>query len=215
MARRPASETGDTEAQLRKVSFRLFGQFGYDGVSLVAIAREAGLTKSALYGHFSGKGALYCDCMTQLVGLFDTHVLEFARTSDDPLMRVILLFKGLQHLSSDNRIADGVGGYWLKPSTAAVPEAREVLASFERHAREQISVYVIAAQHAKSLKQNAPPEEIAQAFIAIIEAVVLPLGERDTQRQAEVVSVLAKIFFEAYAPDEETRSTAREVMAGP
>lgn len=214
MARRPASEMGDTHAHLRNVSFRLFGQFGYDGVSLVAIAREARLTKSALYGHFSGKGALYSDCMTQLVALFDAHVLQLACSSSDALMRVILMFKGLQHLSMDSRIANGVGGYWLKPNTAAVPEAREVLTSFEHQARKQIGTHVIAAQQAHRLKHNAPPEEIARAFIAIMEAVVLPLGERDTSGQAQLVSVLAKIFFEAYAPDEETRLTASNIMLG-
>lgn len=213
MARRPVSETGDTHARLRDVSFRLFGQFGYDGVSLLVIARQANLTKSALYGHFSGKSALYCDCMTQLVALFDAQVLSFAQASADPLARIIRLFKGLQHLSTNSRVAEGVAGYWLTPNSAAVPEARNVLTTFEAQAQEQVRAHMVAAQQAGQLKQNAPPEEIAQAFIAIMEAVVLPLGERDTQGQARLVGVLAKIFFEAYAPDESIRELVAGVLA--
>jgi len=213
MARRPASETGNTHAQLRDISFRLFGQAGYEGVSLVAIAREARLTKSALYGHFASKGELYADCMRQLVALFDAHVLALARAADDPLTRILLLFKGLQNLSVDSRVADGVGGYWLKPSSEGIAQARDVLTAFEREAREQASRIFIEAQQAGQLKQSAPPEEVAQAFIAIMEAVVLPLGDRDTHAQARLVGVLAKIFFEAYAPDEATRVSAMQTLA--
>ncbi|MBO9471302.1 TetR/AcrR family transcriptional regulator [Endozoicomonas sp. G2_2] len=212
MARRPVSETGDTHAHLRRVSFRLFGQFGYDGVSLLTIAQAAGLTKSAMYGHFAGKQALYADCMTQLVALFEAHVLDTAGTADDALERVILLFRGLQNLSTDERVADGIGGYWLRPNTADVTDAREVLKHFETRARDVVEAYVVEAQAAGRLKQNAPPKEIARAFIAIMEAIVLPLGERATSDQSELVSVLAKIFFEAYATDTTTIERARAVL---
>lgn len=211
MARRPASETGDTYAHLRRVSFRLFGQFGYDGVSLLSIARQAGLTKSAMYGHFDSKEALYADCMTQLVALFEAHVLGTALAAADSLERVIELFRGLQSLSCDERIADGVGGYWLRPATAEVSAARAVLKRFEQDARERIETYVNDAQIAGRLKRSAPADEIAGAFIAIMEAIVLPLGERATLDQSRLVSVLAKIFFEAYAiaPDTIVRVIAR------
>ncbi|MFN8028074.1 MAG: TetR family transcriptional regulator [Acidimicrobiia bacterium] len=47
-----------TRRQLIGVAGDLFIERGYDAVSLKDIADEAGLTKGAIYGHFSSKGQL-------------------------------------------------------------------------------------------------------------------------------------------------------------
>ena len=44
---------------IRDAAARLFLKLGYGGVSMDAIAREAGVCKQTLYSHFGGKGALF------------------------------------------------------------------------------------------------------------------------------------------------------------
>lgn len=51
-------KSAKTRRQLLAVAGRLFIERGYDAVSLKDIADEAGLTKGAIYGHFSSKGQL-------------------------------------------------------------------------------------------------------------------------------------------------------------
>ena len=53
---------GTTREKILEASLRLFARDGFEAVSTSAIAGELGMTKSALYKHFSDKQALF-DCL--------------------------------------------------------------------------------------------------------------------------------------------------------
>lgn len=46
---------GDTKERILEVSLELFAQSGYLGTSMSDIAHQLGITKSALYKHYTGK----------------------------------------------------------------------------------------------------------------------------------------------------------------
>ena len=48
-----------TRAQLVVIATRLFADHGYEGTSIEAVLREAGVSRGSLYHHFAGKEALY------------------------------------------------------------------------------------------------------------------------------------------------------------
>jgi AcrR family transcriptional regulator len=48
-----------TRAQLIAIATRLFAAHGYEGTSIEAVLREAGVSRGSLYHHFAGKEALY------------------------------------------------------------------------------------------------------------------------------------------------------------
>jgi AcrR family transcriptional regulator len=73
-ARLPAAAR---RAQLLEVARRVFGQDGYRGTSMEAIAEAAGVTKPVLYQHFSSKHALYASLLEQELGQL-TNDLERA-----------------------------------------------------------------------------------------------------------------------------------------
>lgn len=50
--------SSDTEAKIVQSALELFVRKGYHGTSIVDITNKVGLTKGALYAHFSGKGEL-------------------------------------------------------------------------------------------------------------------------------------------------------------
>lgn len=55
-----------TQAALRAVGRKLFGQLGYEGTSLGAICSEAGVTTGALYHHFGDKKGLFAAVAEEL-----------------------------------------------------------------------------------------------------------------------------------------------------
>ncbi len=55
-----------TQATLRAVGRRLFGQLGYEATSLGAICQEAGVTTGALYHHFGDKKGLFAAVAEEL-----------------------------------------------------------------------------------------------------------------------------------------------------
>ncbi len=59
-----------TKQELIKIAARHFAKRGYEGISLDEIAKEAGITKPAIYYHFKNKAQLYqAVLMERLLGL--------------------------------------------------------------------------------------------------------------------------------------------------
>jgi AcrR family transcriptional regulator len=57
----------DTKAALLQAAVRLFAENGFAGTSIRAIAREVGLSESALYAHYGSKQAIF-DAATERLG---------------------------------------------------------------------------------------------------------------------------------------------------
>lgn len=210
MGRRPASEQGDTLAEIRDAAFTLFGRYGYDGVSMLNVARAAGVTKAALYWHYDGKPALYADCMRQLTALFREHVFSHLLAERDPLARLLAVFTGMGTLLEDERVREGVAGYWLQPATADVPEARAVQLEFEESSAALIARSLSQAGEAGQLDLRIPVQDMADAFIATMEAIILPLRRNTPERSRRLIQVLAHTFFRAHADGSRLAEIATE-----
>lgn len=60
----------DTRTKILKSAGKVFGELGYEGATLDIIAEDAGLTKGAVYWHFSSKGDLFIELInTSLTNL--------------------------------------------------------------------------------------------------------------------------------------------------
>ena len=206
MARRPAADQGDTLNTIRQAAFSLFGQYGYDGVSMLAVARAARVTKAALYWHFDGKQALYADCMRQLNALFGEHVLGAMRAGSTPIRRLQAAFDGMATLLDDARVRRGVAGYWLTPSTADVADALAEQAQFERVSSRLIAQTIGQAVAAGELRLDIPVQDMAETFIGTMEAIVLPLRRNEPERGRRMIDVLSHTFFQAYASGQASRA---------
>jgi len=216
MARPADSHPGETRKRINEAAFRLFGRFGYDGVSMTRVAKDSGVTKAALYWHFDSKEALYAEAMRHLVSVFETHVFEAIARERDPVERIFTMFAGLEHLVDDPRLAQGIAGFWLKPSTAAVAAATAVQDDFEAAAADAIEIALDEAREAGALGMEGSTHDMARAFIALMEAIVLPLGHRSARDHRRLVRVLAHIFFQAHAQAPElAKRAARSLEAQP
>lgn len=60
------TNAASTQAALRAVGRRLFGELGYEATSLGAICSEAGVTTGALYHHFGDKKGLFAAVAEEL-----------------------------------------------------------------------------------------------------------------------------------------------------
>ena len=199
MARPADINPGETRKRIHEAAFRLFGRFGYDGVSMTRVATESGVTKAALYWHFESKETLYAEAMRHLVSVFETHVFEAVAREHDPVERIFAMFSGLEQLVEDPRLAQGIAGFWLKPSTADAAHAMVVQEDFEANAAEAIEIALDNARDAGALGVEGSTHDMARAFIALMEAIVLPLGHRSARDHRRLVRVLAHIFFQAHA----------------
>jgi AcrR family transcriptional regulator len=84
MGRPPLDEVaeGERRQHIVEAAFRLFAHRGYAAVSLDDIAGEVGVTKAALYHHFSSKEELYAE---MLCATLDAIAAAIRRVVDLPL----------------------------------------------------------------------------------------------------------------------------------
>src|SRR3954447_20271227 len=59
-----------------------FGERGYEGASMSAIAREAGVTKSVIYDHFPSKAELHKALIEHQARELQAHVAEAVAAKD-------------------------------------------------------------------------------------------------------------------------------------
>lgn len=214
MARKPASEQGDTFEDIRAAAFAQFGRYGYDGVSINKIAAAADITKAAIYWHYDGKKELYLDCLAMLYDLFRTHILQAMSTAQTPAMRIMRMFEGVGQLLHDPRIRDGVAGYWLEARTEALPEADTLREHFEEEAVTFLAATLAEGVSAGEFTMTLSPRDMAHAILSLIEASVLPLRHNTPAQTRALLGSLAHTFFRAHAPDPHLATLALDVGAG-
>ena len=208
MGRRPASEQGDTLEEIRTAAFRLFGRYGYDGVSLNRVAKDSGVTKAALYWHFDGKAALYVACLAQLYERFGHHVFQPMKDADGPIPRLVELFRGILRLLDDPMIRGGVAGFWMTPSSTEVPDAATVRTQFAGFARTMLSGTIATGIERGDFRAIVEPDAMADAIVAIVESIVLPLQSEDQAHVRRLLWTLAHTFFVAHCASEEKAQLA-------
>lgn len=198
MARRRLEEQGDTQEEILSAAFRLFGRFGYDGVSMAAVAAEAGVKKASLYYHYKSKEQLYYDSAQRLYALFDELVLApMSSTAGGALPRFLALFDGVKRLIAEPRLADGIAGYWLAPSTADLIESRSAHEAFKERATHAIASVMEDGLEAGQLHYQGEVRMLARSVLAVIEVIALPLRGQDDEA-AKVIDHLGGTFIRAY-----------------
>jgi AcrR family transcriptional regulator len=70
--------------KILEVSIRLFAEFGFEGVAMRQIAKEAGITIPAIYHHFGNKEALYRAVEMHLYSKHAEVLLEVLHSDADP-----------------------------------------------------------------------------------------------------------------------------------
>ncbi|MGH8441454.1 MAG: TetR/AcrR family transcriptional regulator [Nevskiaceae bacterium] len=211
MPRRRARGPSDVPQALRERAFALFGRHGYEGVSIGALGKAAGLSKGALYWHFDNKQQLYLDCERQLHAMFNHYIFDPMRAQRDGVTRILALFTGLDRLLRDPRVTQGVAGYWLIP---ARPETAPILA--ERRVFEAACVETMKETLRMGVEQGrfdykGDLDDMARAIIALMEAVVLPMRQQAPEEVHRTLGVLARALFRAYATEDDLLKLTRSL----
>ncbi|MCP3802961.1 TetR/AcrR family transcriptional regulator [Allokutzneria sp. A3M-2-11 16] len=78
-----------TTAALHTTARRLFAEHGYPNVGLETIAQAAGVTKGALYHHFSSKAALFRHVLARIQDEVGERVHQAADAHPDPWTQLV------------------------------------------------------------------------------------------------------------------------------
>ena len=80
-----AAQGRATRGQLIEVATRLFADNGYEGTSIEAVLAAAGVSRGALYHHFTGKEALFEAVVSAVTDRVTAELTEVIREGTDPV----------------------------------------------------------------------------------------------------------------------------------
>jgi len=167
----------DTREHIIQVAGRLFLQSNYDGVSIQDITRLVGMTKGALYHHFTSKEQLFEEVARNLVGAshtdfstlpahslrsFYTTLVEKARSREDGAQEATLLNSKDFRINVYNLLWDAVR---ILPGFRASMEAFNTL----EHAAWTQAVQ--AAIDRGELRGGLDADKLARVFMAVPDGV--------------------------------------------
>ncbi|KEA52160.1 MULTISPECIES: multidrug efflux transporter transcriptional repressor AcrR [Mangrovibacter] len=95
MARKTKQQAMETRQQILDAAIRLFSQYGVSSTSLSDIAKEAGVTRGAIYWHFKNKSDVFNEIWALTDSTINDLEIEYrAKFPDDPLsvMRELLVY---------------------------------------------------------------------------------------------------------------------------
>jgi AcrR family transcriptional regulator len=167
-----------TRAQLIAIATRLFAAHGYEGTSIEAVLREAGVSRGSLYHHFAGKEALYEAVLEDVETKVGMQTVEASRGATGP---VDALRKGF--IEWIRLASDPVVQRILLIDAPSVLGWQEWRAMEERHALGLIRAVLqeIADQG------NLRPElvgTLAHVLLASVNEVALLVARADDQEAA-------------------------------
>jgi AcrR family transcriptional regulator len=146
---RPARQDVDG---LVDAAVRVFVERGYDGSSMEDIAREAGLAKSSIYHHVSGKEELLERAVDRAIAEAETLAAEVEATTDDPFEQLRLVARRVVEQGTEESPSQALLRRlpWM---SASVPWAME---RYLRH-EQSVSAFVRRAIDAGAIRRDVDP----------------------------------------------------------
>ncbi len=87
-----------TKEAILDASMDLFAKNGFESTSIDDLARQAGMTKGAVYWHFSDKEELFRAILDRISARWSMFVLSSVSPNDSPLIQVASVFDGYSRL---------------------------------------------------------------------------------------------------------------------
>ncbi len=165
-ARPRATRDGDAASarkQLMSVAIDCFARLGYQGTSIDRIAREAGVTKGALYYHFKDKEELLFAAVKDRIGGFEHQVLRSVTPDQDARTALARVADACFHhatVSNHRRFIITLMVEALDTNPRLSAECRSIL----RRMRAFLAGVIRRGQEAGTFRADVPAERAAAVF---------------------------------------------------
>jgi AcrR family transcriptional regulator len=194
--RRPtrAEQAARTRQRLLDAAAEAFGEAGFAATSLDAVAARAGVTKGAVYAHFTDKDHLVLTLLDELVETRLT-ALRAALSRGGPVPTqagdAAAWFTGF--VDGDRRWALLFFEFWLH--AARDPGVRERYAAYRRGARSAVAGLLSERAAAAGAELPTPAPGLAAVALALTAGVALErLVDPDAVPEDLLAAVLARLL---------------------
>jgi AcrR family transcriptional regulator len=197
-----APSLADTRTRILDAAARVFARQGYAGASLEQVAADAGMTKGAVYWHFSSKSDLFaalCEkSLTQQLQVLPRQ----AQSAFDSAAPVQGLARLLQ--SQLACVDEGQGNpmlFFEFVTSSREPAVGEALRATYGKIIDGVSGIIAQLQESGAVKSDLDPGALAVLFQALINGLLLGwLIDPDRIRFEQLVPELSRVLWEGLQP---------------
>lgn len=158
-SRGPDTRGSETRDRILETARALFAERGFDGATVGAIARRAGIAEGTIYRHFESKEDLFISCLMPALNAFmerSIPQLESARTIEEYFRRVVEMHLSFYeaHLDSANilyseapyhpRLMEILGERFLDRKEGLIQHLKALLASGGVRSTRNMAAFLIA-----------------------------------------------------------------------
>lgn len=166
-----------TKTVIVKTALKLFLQKGFYNVSMNMIAAEIGISKPAIYYHFSSKDAMVegvLDYFTDKMGIWSKEYyanLESGKDFIERIFQAIPIYKNVEQVLLDETAESYPYSYndLLTILSKYKPEFRARIAQDQIHARKNLEENIQKAQNENYLRPELQPSHLAMLIHTILE----------------------------------------------
>lgn len=196
--RRTKEEAEVTREKLLDVALPIFSKKGYAKTTLSDIAKEAGLTRGAIYWHFGGKSELYNALVEERFSNANKLILDIFTDNRSPLEKIHnLLITSMEYVEKDKEYRAIMELTLLK--TEVIGEVEDMMKIKEEGTKAMIGEVEKIIEKGKSLGQfrdDLNSKSVAISIISLINGIVsLWLMNSDSFRISEHSEAITRNFL--------------------
>lgn len=207
------SNTQQRRQQIVDALLPVMAERGYEGASIQAIARRAGLAPGLIHYHFESKQQILLEAIRQLTELFERRFAAFAARAPGPRERLRAFI--------DARLARGEGASatavaaWVIVGAEAVRQA-EVKAAYQEVMRRQRALLErLLREHAGPALSARGARDLCGVVLAAIEgAFQLSVSARDVMPRGYAAETLMALVEGVTAGQGRPRARGARRAAG-
>jgi AcrR family transcriptional regulator len=192
-----AEQQSRTRAALVASARRVFGRDGFNGANLAAIAREAGLTKGAVYSNFDSKADLF-------LAVLDDDLVGLDPETWDPVARFAFNLEGqsvrLPGLAAEEREAVGFGLATLEFAATAARD-QELSDAFSERLGRLLAGFEAIARRGHRDDDPLSAEQLGSMLMAFDQGAAIHwlIGQMDLD-----VGLMREVMNRMLRPTKET-----------
>ena len=193
----------DTKTQILDAAARIFAKYGYVASTLEQVAADAGMTKGAVYWHFSSKSDLFLELCDRSFSIqlqqLPAQVGSILHSSD-PQKALALWFQS--EIESCNQ-ADGDRSllFFEFVSSSREPAVKKKLNHLYAKIFDEIGSIIKMMQKQGRLKMNVNPQALAIMFQALIQGIHLSRIITPEHLQLDLlVSEISQVLWKGIDP---------------
>ncbi len=161
------SNTLQRRRQIVDALLSVMGQRGYEGASILAVARRAGLAPGLVHYHFASKQEILLEAIRQLTELFDGRFQALARRAATPRERLRAFVDA--RLALGEGASPGAVAAWVVIGAEAVRQP-EVKAAYQEVIRaQQALLETLVRAHAGEALTARDARHLSSVVLAAIE----------------------------------------------